>query len=103
MKGIASSIFSIGIIFIPSLTKGEISSKSISLSCGISTVEMPERLAARSFSFSPPMGEQFLQSNFTCHRYIIGSNLVADSRIIAIVIVVPAEGYPSELPSGRWI
>ena len=96
-----------GMISRPFLIVSEISTRSLAFSSGISTVFMPPRAAASSFSFSPPIGS-------TRPRRVI-SPVMARSRrtgmpviteTIAVTMATPADG-PSfgVAPSGTctWI
>ena len=101
---ITSSIRATGMMFIPPLMASEISVRSLALSSGISTVLMPPRAAASSFSFRPPIGS-------TRPRSVISPVMAMSRRIgmpvstetMAVAIATPADG-PSfgVAPSGTW-
>ena len=100
----ASSAVEIGTISRAAFTFSGTSSRSFSFSCGISTVFTPERRAASSFSFRPPMA-------VTRPRRVISPVMAMSLRIgmpvrtetMATVMATPAEG-PSlgVAPSGTW-
>ncbi len=83
------------------------SSRSFSFSSGISTVLMPPRRAARSFSFRPPIGRtrprRLISPVMATSR---STGLPVSSETIAVVMATPADG-PSfgVAPSGTctWI
>ena len=88
----------------PSFTLSGMSRRSFTFSFGISTVVIPPRSAARSFSFRPPMGSTLPRS--------VTSPVIATSRrtgmcvstlTIEVTMATPADG-PSlgVAPSGTW-
>src|SRR6202035_4662461 len=103
-REITSSRRATGMISMPPLIASDISVRSLALSSGISTVLMPPRAAASSFSFKPPIGR-------TRPRSVISPVMATSCRIgipvmvetIAVAIATPADG-PSfgVAPSGTW-
>ncbi|RZM24987.1 MAG: AAA family ATPase, partial [Sphingomonas sp.] len=88
-----SSTCETGTIFNPALMFAGISARSFSFSAGISTVSMPPRNAASSFSFNPPIGSTRPRS--------VTSPVIATSRrtgtpviveTIEVTIPTPADG-----------
>ena len=83
------------------------SGRSLRFSCGISTVLMPPRSAAKSFSFSPPIGMAFPRSDTSPVIAIsLRTGILVNTDTIDVTIARPALG-PSlgVAPSGTctWI
>ena len=77
----------------PSFTLSGISGRSFSFSCGISTVLMPPRSAASSFSFSPPMASALPRSvTSPVMAMSLRTGICVSTETMEVTMARPADG-----------